>query len=145
MTPLAWLGEITGLNAALGRELSLATLLGYLMAPVAWLIGVPWAEAMSVGSLLGVKVVLNEFVAYSQLATLQANLSPLSTLITAYALCGFANFGSMAIQLASLGGIAPERRADVARLGLKAVLGGSLATLMTATIAGVLISLGAGG
>jgi len=143
--PLAWLGEITGLNAALGRELSLATLLGYLMAPVAWLIGVPWAEAMSVGSLLGVKVVLNEFVAYSQLATIQANLSPLSTLITAYALCGFANFGSMAIQLASLGGIAPGRRADVARLGLKAVLGGSLATLMTATIAGVLISLGAGG
>ena len=136
--PLAWLGEVTGLSAWLGRELGMATLLGYVLAPIAWLIGVPWADAVSVGGLIGTKVVLNEFVAYSQLAEVAAGLSDKSVLIATYALCGFANFSSIAIQLGGIGGIAPERRSDLARFGLKAVLGGSLATFMTATIAGVL-------
>ena len=136
--PLAWLGDVTGLSAWLGRELGMATLLGYVLAPIAWLIGVPWADAVSVGGLIGTKVVLNEFVAYSQLAEVAAGLSDKSVLIATYALCGFANFSSIAIQLGGIGGIAPERRSDLARFGLKAVLGGSLATFMTATIAGVL-------
>lgn len=136
--PLGKLGEVTGLSAWLGRELGMATILGYILAPIAWLIGVPWADAVSVGGLIGTKVVLNEFVAYSQLSDVAAGLSDKSVLIATYALCGFANFSSIAIQLGGIGGIAPERRGDLARFGLKAVLGGSLATFMTATIAGVL-------
>ena len=142
--PLGWLGEITGLNAALGQELSLTLLFGWLMAPIAWLIGVPWTDAVAVGSLLGIKVVMNEFVAYSHLAKMQDGLTPSATVIATYALCGFANFSSIAVQLGGIGGMAPERRGELARLGLTAVLGGSLATLMTATIAGVLTTLSAG-
>jgi CNT family concentrative nucleoside transporter len=109
---------------------------------------VPWSDATTVGGLIGTKVVLNEFVAYSQLADIiqgkvaGVSLSEHGTLIATYALCGFANFSSIAIQIGGIGGLAPERRSDLARFGLRAVLGGSLATLMTATIAGVLISLG---
>ncbi len=138
--PIAWLGEVSGINAALGRELNLSTLFGFVLAPIAWLIGVPWSDAVAVGGLIGTKVVLNEFVAYVQLAEAQAGLSDKARLIATYALCGFANFSSIAIQLGGIGGIAPERRSDLARFGLKAVLGGSLATFMTATIAGVLTS-----
>jgi concentrative nucleoside transporter, CNT family len=147
--PLTWLGEITGLQAALGRPTDLSTLLGYLLAPLAWIIGVPWHDAGTVGGLIGTKVVLNEFVAYVQLGEiLRGNvegvtLSTQGTLIATYALCGFANFSSIAIQIGGIGGIAPERRQDLARLGLRAVLGGSIATMMTATIAGVLTNLGA--
>ena len=114
------------------------------LSPLAWLIGVPWEDAATVGGLIGTKVVLNEFVAYMQLGEiLQGNvagvtLGPQGALIATYALCGFANFSSIAIQIGGIGGIAPERRADLARLGLRAVLGGSIATMMTATIAGVL-------
>jgi concentrative nucleoside transporter, CNT family len=147
--PLTWLGEVTGLQAALGRPTDLSTLLGYLLAPLAWVIGVPWHDAGTVGGLIGTKVVLNEFVAYVQLGEiLRGNvegvtLSAQGTLIATYALCGFANFSSIAIQIGGIGGIAPERRQDLARLGLRAVLGGSIATMMTATIAGVLTNLGA--
>ncbi|WP_202844222.1 NupC/NupG family nucleoside CNT transporter [Luteimonas saliphila] len=147
--PLAWLGEITGLQALLGKPTTLSTLLGYLLAPLAWLIGVPWEDAGTVGGLIGTKVVLNEFVAYVQLGEiLRGNvagvtLTPQGTLIATYALCGFANFSSIAIQIGGIGGIAPERRQDLARFGLRAVLGGSIATMMTATIAGVLTNLGA--
>lgn len=147
--PLTWLGEITGLQAAMGRPTDLSTLLGYLLAPLAWIIGVPWHDAGTVGGLIGTKVVLNEFVAYVQLGEiLRGNvegvtLSTQGTLIATYALCGFANFSSIAIQIGGIGGIAPERRQDLARLGLRAVLGGSIATMMTATIAGVLTNLGA--
>jgi CNT family concentrative nucleoside transporter len=146
--PLTWLGEVTGLQAMLGRPTDLSTLLGYVLAPIAWVIGVPWSDATTVGGLIGTKVVLNEFVAYSQLADIingkvaGVSLSEHGTLIATYALCGFANFSSIAIQIGGIGGLAPERRSDLARFGLRAVLGGSLATLMTATIAGVLISLG---
>jgi CNT family concentrative nucleoside transporter len=140
--PLTWFGEATGVSAWLGRPTDMQNLLGYLMAPVAWVIGVPWQDAMTVGSLIGQKVVINEFVAYAELAKVQAELSPEARLIATYALCGFANFASIAIQIGGIGGLAPERRGDLARFGLLAVLGGSLATFMTATIAGVLMRLG---
>ena len=145
--PLTWIGEITGLASLLGQPTNLATLLGFVLAPLAWVIGVPWQDATVVGGLIGQKVVINEFVAYLQLSEiLRGNvdgvmLSEKGRLIATYALCGFANFSSIAIQIGGIGGLAPERRSDLARLGLRAVLGGSLATFMTATIAGVLTSL----
>jgi CNT family concentrative nucleoside transporter len=146
--PLTWIGEVTGLQAMLGKPTDLATLLGYVLSPIAWVIGVPWQDANIVGSLIGQKVVINEFVAYLQLADIVngkaagVTLTDQGKLIATYALCGFANFSSIAIQIGGIGGLAPERRADLARFGLRAVLGGSLATFMTATIAGVLTSLG---
>ena len=146
--PLTWIGDATGLAAWLGRPTDMATLLGYLLAPIAWVIGVPWQDATTVGGLIGQKIVLNEFVAYLQLAEIVngnvegVSLTPKGTLIATYALCGFANFSSIAIQIGGIGGLAPERRQDLARLGLRAVLGGTLATFMTATIAGVLTSIG---
>lgn len=140
--PLTWLGEASGLAAWLGRPTDLGTLLGYLMAPVAWIIGVPWQDAVQVGGLIGQKIVLNEFIAYLQLAEIQGSLTDQGRLVATYALCGFANFSSIAIQLGGIGGLAPERRGDIARLGMRAVLGGSIATFMTATIAGVLTQFG---
>ncbi|MGX5730895.1 NupC/NupG family nucleoside CNT transporter [Pseudoxanthomonas beigongshangi] len=146
--PLTWLGEISGLQAMLGKPTNLSTLLGYLLAPIAWVIGTPWADATTVGSLIGQKVVINEFVAYTELAKVVNGqvpgmmLSDEGRLIATYALCGFANFSSIAIQIGGIGGLAPERRADLARFGLRAVLGGSIATFMTATIAGVLTHFG---
>ncbi|MFC4727675.1 NupC/NupG family nucleoside CNT transporter [Coralloluteibacterium thermophilus] len=136
--PIAWLGGVTGINEALGRDLSMSVILGYVLSPIAWVIGVPLGDAVSVGGLIGTKIVLNEFVAYADLARIGDGLSPQATLIATYALCGFANFSSIAIQIGGIGGIAPERRGELAQLGLRAVLGGSIATLMTATIAGVL-------
>jgi len=142
--PLEWIGEKTGLAAALGHPLNLSMVLGYVMAPIAWVIGVPWQDAVTVGGLIGQKIVLNEFVAYTQLADIIAGKTPgivltdQGRLIATYALCGFANFSSIAIQIGGIGGLAPERRGDLARFGLRAVLGGSIATFMTATIAGVL-------
>ena len=142
--PLTWLGEATGISAMLGKPTDLANLFGYILSPIAWLIGVPWQDANTVGSLIGQKVVINEFVAYLQLADIVnekvagVTLTKHGSLIATYALCGFANFSSIAIQIGGIGGLAPERRSDLARLGLRAVLGGSIATFMTATIAGVL-------
>jgi CNT family concentrative nucleoside transporter len=120
-------------------DLTLQRLLGYGLAPIALLLGVAPSEATTVGSLLGMKTVLNEFIAYQQLASEMAALSQRSTVIASYALCGFANFGSLAILLGGLGGIAPERRPDVAQLGLRSIVSGSLTTFMTACVAGVLI------
>ncbi len=146
--PLTWLGEVTGLAELIGRPTDMATIFGYLLAPLAWVIGVPWEDAMTVGSLIGQKVVINEFVAYLQLADIVnittdgVTLTEQGRLIATYALCGFANFSSIAIQIGGIGGLAPERRKDLARFGLRAVLGGSIATFMTATIAGVLTSFG---
>jgi len=136
--PLAWIGEVTGLDALTGQTLSLSLILGYILSPLAWIIGIPWSEATIVGGLIGEKIVINEFVAYLHLGQIKETLSEHSILISTYALCGFANFSSIAIQLGGIGGIAPNRRSDIARLGLRAVLGGTLATMMTATIAGVL-------
>ncbi len=145
--PLTWIGDVTGLANALGRPTDIANLLGLLLAPLAWVIGVPWSDATVVGGLIGQKVVINEFVAYLQLAdivnckTAGVALTNQGMLIATYALCGFANFSSIAIQIGGIGGLAPERRSDLARFGLRAVLGGSIATFMTATIAGVIYML----
>ena len=142
--PLTWLGEVTGLAGALGKPTNLATIFGYVLAPIAWVIGTPWADATTVGSLIGQKVVINEFVAYMDLSEIikgnvpGVTLSEEGRLIATYALCGFANFSSIAIQIGGIGGLAPDRRQDLAKFGLRAVLGGTIATLMTATIAGVL-------
>ena len=147
---LGWAGDITRLTAALqsaellaaGERLNLEAILGWLLAPLAWIMGVPWKDAATVGSLLGIKTVLNEFVSYLQLSTLLSagsDLSPRSVVIATYALCGFANFSSIAIQIGGIGGIAPSRRSDLARLGLRAMVAGSLAAFMTATIAGILV------
>jgi len=139
--PLGWIGQITGLEAAMGQPVSLSMILGYLLSPLAWVIGIPWQDAVTVGGLIGEKVITNEFVAYAHLKEIQHTLSPKALLISTYALCGFANFSSIAIQIGGIGGLAPDRRSDLARLGLTAVLGGTLATMMTATIAGVLTSI----
>ncbi|HKJ18459.1 MAG TPA: nucleoside transporter C-terminal domain-containing protein [Xanthomonadales bacterium] len=139
--PLAWLGEITGLETVIGEPLSLSIILGYILSPLAWVIGVPWQDAVTVGGLIGTKAVTNEFVAYSNLVEIKDTLTPKATLIATYALCGFANFSSIAIQIGGIGGLAPNRKPDIARLGLLAVLGGTLATMMTATIAGVLTTI----
>jgi CNT family concentrative nucleoside transporter len=144
--PLEWLGRAGGgtVNRALSTmaarplALSLQTILGGVCAPLAWLIGVPWGDAPLVGSFIGEKVVINEFVAYADLSAHLGELQQHSQVVAAYALCGFANFSSIAIQIGGIGSLAPSRRQDVARFGLLAVLGGSIATLMTATIAGVL-------
>jgi CNT family concentrative nucleoside transporter len=148
--PVQWLGSarwgaqgasINGwLSAVTGHpfELRLQTILGGALAPVAWLIGVSWRDAPLVGSFIGEKVVINEFVAYVDLSSHLEQLQRHSQVVATYALSGFANFASIAIQIGGIGGLAPSRRQDLARLGLRAVLGGSLATFMTATIAGVL-------
>ncbi|WP_045758887.1 NupC/NupG family nucleoside CNT transporter [Xanthomonas albilineans] len=142
--PLTLFGDVTGLARTIGHPTDLSTLFGYVLAPIAWVIGTPWADATTVGSLIGQKVVINEFVAYTQLSKIVTgqipgmHLSDEGRLIATYALCGFANFSSIAIQIGGIGGLAPERRHDLARFGLRAVLGGSIATFMTATIAGVL-------
>ncbi len=136
--PLTALGEWTGINESMGKELSLSVIFGYVLSPIAWVIGVPWGDAQMVGSLIGKKVVANEFVAYVELGNIQQMLSDKAVFISTYALCGFANFASIAIQIGGIGGLAPDRKSDIARFGLRAVLGGSLATMMTATIAGVL-------
>ncbi len=141
--PLEWIGQVTGIEALTGQTLSLSLILGYILSPLAWIIGIPWSEAVIVGGLIGEKVVINEFVAYLHLGQIKDTLSDHSVLISTYALCGFANFSSIAIQLGGIGGLAPNRRSDIARLGLRAVLGGTLATMMTATIAGVLTQLAA--
>lgn len=148
---LAFVALIALINAIIGWSASLIGLdgvtleliFGYLFWPIAWLMGVPAADCYYIGQLLGTKMVINEFVAYINLSTMLSDpaivLSKRSVIIATYALCGFANFGSIAIQIGGLGAIAPERRKDLARLGLRAMIAGSLAAFMTATIAGVLV------
>ncbi|MCC5942968.1 MAG: NupC/NupG family nucleoside CNT transporter [Balneolaceae bacterium] len=135
------IGEITGLNNAFPEfELTIESLLGWIIAPIAFIVGVPWADAVNMGSLLGTKVVLNEFVAFLQMADMveAGVLSPKTITMATFALCGFANFSSIAIQIGGIGGLAPGRKSELASFGLLAVLAGSLANLMTATIAGML-------
>ena len=132
-------------GTSIGKEWSLEAGLGYLFAPLAWLLGVEWRDCLRGGELLGLKMFANEFVAYKQLATwINDPQSPVvlqerSVVILTYALCGFSNFASIGIQIGGLGALAPERQPDLARLGLRAMLGGTLATCMTACIAGMLI------
>ena len=118
---------------------SLDVLLGWIFAPIAWAMGVAWKDASTVGNLLGTRMVLNEFVAFAKLGPLASSLSPRSVVITTYALCGFANFSSIAIQIGGIGSLAPNRRGDLARLGLRAMIAGTLANFLTATIAGMLL------
>ena len=118
---------------------SLQQIFGVLFAPIAWLMGVSWKDATAIGNLLGTRLVLNEFVAFLELAPLKAQLDPRSFTIATYALCGFANFSSIAIQIGGIGALAPSRKSDLARLGLKAVAVGSMANYMSACIAGMLV------
>jgi len=118
---------------------SLERLFGAIFAPVAWLLGVNWKDASTIGNLLGTRLVLNEFVSFLQLGPLKAQLDPRSFTIATYALCGFANFSSIAIQIGGIGALAPNRKSDLARLGLKAVAAGTMANFMSAAIAGILL------
>jgi CNT family concentrative nucleoside transporter len=137
---ISYLSLVALLNALLGLAgLSLQQILGWVFSPVAWAMGVPWRDAATIGNLLGTRMVLNEFVAYSQLGPLKASLDPNSFTIATFALCGFANFSSIGIQIGGIGALAPNRRHDLARLGLRAMLAGTLANFMTATIAGFLL------
>lgn len=134
-------GALTGINEMIPEgSLRIEKLLGWIVAPIAFVVGVPWADAINMGSLLGTKVVLNEFVAYLQLSDMvsQSAISEKTIRMATFALCGFANFSSIAIQIGGIGGLAPSRKSELAKFGLKAVLAGTLANLMTATIAGML-------
>jgi CNT family concentrative nucleoside transporter len=142
---IAFISLLAMINAGFGLVgTSMETLLGYIVAPLAFLMGVPWAEANIVGSLIGQKIVLNEFVAYMHLSEILQGkatgltLSAHSATIATFALCGFANFSSIAINIGCIGGIAPSRRGELAKLGLRAMLAGALASCLTATIAGIL-------
>jgi CNT family concentrative nucleoside transporter len=131
---MSWFGGLFGYP-----QFSMELISGYLFAPIAFIMGVPWSEAFLVGTLLGKKLIVNEFVAYLDLQNMMGQLSPRSIVISTYALCGFANFSSIAIQVGGIGTLAPERRQDLARLGMRSLLGGTLACLMTACIAGIFI------
>ncbi|PYQ73540.1 MAG: NupC/NupG family nucleoside CNT transporter [Acidobacteria bacterium] len=137
---ISFLALVALVNALLGlANLSLQQIFGWVFAPVAWSMGVPWRDAPTIGNLLGTRMALNEFVAYSQLGPLKAQLDPKSFTICTFALCGFANFSSIGIQIGGIGALAPNRRHDLARLGLRAMFAGTLANFMTATIAGFLL------
>lgn len=144
---LAFIGLIALINGLLGgvggwfgfNDLSLEGILGVIFSPLAFVIGVPWEEAVQAGSYIGQKIVLNEFVAYSSFAPEISNLSPKTVIVVSFALCGFANLSSMAILLGGLGAMAPSRRSDIARLGLRAVAAGTLASLLSAAIAGMFL------
>ncbi len=133
---IGFIGGLIGVNG-----LSLEMILGYIFSPVVAIIGVPWNEALTAGSLLGQKIVLNEFVAFSKLGPIIGELSQKTAAIMTFALCGFANISSIAILIGGIGGMAPKRKHEVAKLGLKAVVAGTLANLLSATIAGLLIGL----
>ncbi|HNZ96376.1 MAG: NupC/NupG family nucleoside CNT transporter [Acidobacteria bacterium] len=146
---IAFIGLIALVNAALQKGgalfgfegLTLEWLIGWVGAPLAWVMGVDWSEAHRVGQLLGIKTVVNEFVGYVELQKMieAGELSTRAQIIATYALCGFSNLSSIAIQIGGIGGIAPERKQDLARLGLRAMIAGSLACFQTATIAGILL------
>jgi concentrative nucleoside transporter, CNT family len=133
---------LAAIGTPFGLDLTLQRLLGWVCSPLAFAIGIPWAEAATAGSLLGIKTVLNEFVAYLQMAALpDSALSDRSRLIMTYALCGFANFGSLGIMVGGMVAMVPERRAEITDLGLRTILSGTLATLLTATVVGLVSTL----
>ncbi len=146
---LAFIALIALLNGIIGgvaawftdQEVTIQLILGYVFQPVAWLIGVPWSEANLAGSFIGQKIVVNEFVAYLDMMKNIDALSPISQAIITFALCGFANLSSIAILMGGIGALAPTRRKEIAQLGLKAVLAATLANLMSASLAGIFISL----
>ncbi|MEO0336971.1 MAG: nucleoside transporter C-terminal domain-containing protein, partial [Pseudomonadota bacterium] len=128
-----------GLETGETPQLTLQLVLAYLFAPVAWLMGIPWSESLLAGSLLGEKIIVNEYVAYLRFSDLGEHFSERSAIILSYALCGFANFSSIAIQIGGIGSLAPNQRSELAKLGIRSVIGGSLAAFSTACIAGLLI------
>mgnify|MGYP003309942139 FL=1 len=140
---VAFVSIITMVNFSLEYLFSttMQEVMGFIFQPLAWSMGIPWEEARIMGPLMGEKIVLTELIAYANLGELINNnaLSDRTAIIASYALCGFANFGSIGIQLGGIGGMAPERRKDLSKLGMKAMIGGALASWLTATIAGVLI------
>ena len=137
---ISFVALIALVNAILNLAgLSLQQIFGWVFAPVAWSMGVPWRDAATVGNLLGTRMALNEFVAFSQLGSMKSTLDPKSFTIATFALCGFANFSSIGIQIGGIGALAPTRRHDLARLGFRAMLAGTLANFVTATIAGFLL------
>ena len=133
---LAWLHTLPGMA---WMPPSMQKIFGVVFAPVAWIMGVGWSDAAAVGNLLGTRLVLNEFVAFLDLGAIKETLQPRSFVIATYALCGFANFSSIAIQIGGIGALAPTRKSDLARLGLKAVAAGTMANFMSACIAGMLL------
>jgi CNT family concentrative nucleoside transporter len=147
---MAFIALVALLNALLGfggglvglPDLSLQGILGAVLRPLAWVMGVPWQDTAYVGSLIGIKATLNEFVAYAQFGSdlaAGAILQPRSAIILTYALLGFANFSSIAIQIGGIGGLAPGRKSEIAALGLKAMIAGNLAAFMSASLAGMLV------
>lgn len=142
---LNWFGlgtlndAVVSLSGGVFEKLSLEALCGFLFAPIAWVIGVEWGETLQVGSLLGIKTIANEFVGFSQLGEMKVagELSVRSVYLSTFALCGFANFSSIGIQLGGIGALALERRGDLASLAFKALIGGTLASLLSASIAGI--------
>ena len=133
---LGWVHGFPGMGWLPG---SLEQIFGVVFSPIAWVMGVPWKDASTIGDLLGTRLVLNEFVAFLKLGPLKESLDPRSFIIATYALCGFANFSSIAIQIGGIGALAPSRKSDLARLGLRAVAAGSMANFMSACIAGMLL------
>jgi len=137
---IAFLGLIALVNLGLGRfGTSLQAIFGWAMAPVAYFLGVPWEDCRAVGGLLGTRTVLNELIAFGELAQLREDMLARSSVIASFALCGFANIGSIGVQLGGIGSLAPDRRHDLARLGVRALLAGTLANYLSACIAGVLL------
>jgi CNT family concentrative nucleoside transporter len=133
---LGWVHGLPGMGWLPG---SMQQIFAWVFAPVAWLMGVSWKDCAAIGNLLGTRLVLNEFVAFLQLGPMKAQLDPKSFVIATYALCGFANFSSIAIQIGGIGALAPNRKSDLARLGIRAVIAGSMANFMSACIAGMLL------
>lgn len=141
---IALIAMLNGILSATGGlfgfpQLTFELIMGYVNAPVAWLLGVPWEDCFTVGAILGKKLVLNEFVGYLDLIQAKAQISERSTILTTYALCGFSNFSSIAIQLGGIGTMAPEKRPTLAKYGIRSMIGGTLACYMTACIAGLFI------
>jgi CNT family concentrative nucleoside transporter len=136
---ISFVSLVALLNAILGVVgLSMQQILGWIFSPVAWSLGVPWRDASTVGNLLGTRMVLNEFIAFAALGPLEGTLDPRSFMIATFALCGFANFASIGIQIGGIGALVPERRHDLAKLGFRAMLAGTLANFVTAIIVALL-------
>jgi CNT family concentrative nucleoside transporter len=137
---ISFMALIALVNAILSvAGLTLQQIFGWVFAPIAWSLGVPWRDAATIGNLLGTRMVLNEFIAFSQLGTLKDSLDPRSVTIATFALCGFANFSSIGIQIGGIGALVPARRHDLARLGFRAMIAGTLANFASACIAALLL------
>jgi CNT family concentrative nucleoside transporter len=137
---ISFMGLIALINAILGVVgLSMQQIFGWVFAPIAWSLGVPWRDAGTIGNLLGTRMVLNEFIAFAELGRLKETLDPRSFTIATFALCGFANFSSIGIQIGGIGALVPNRRHDLARLGIRAMVAGTLANFVTACIAAMLL------